>query len=486
MLVLVWLREVGCGRLRLLVSGSVARTVTRVVLAATVTASVLAVGGCSGDATLAPAFEPGDELLGGQVTVRDTTPNAFSHPAPGLERDQELLFFVGNSFFKKNWVQAPASTTARDGLGPLFNSRSCAGCHLKDGRGRPPEPDEVGTGLLVRLSLPPNERGEVEPEPSYGGHLQDQAIRGWLPEGRLRITYRERPGEFADGETYSLREPEISFEELSRGPMDPSVQTSPRIASQVVGMGLLEALPEATILERADADDVDGDGISGRPNLVWDRGQLATVLGRLGWKANQPSVRQQVAGAFFDDMGIANELFFHTECLPEEAPGCVNEELDIDSDDLDKVVLYTTTLAVPAQRDAADPEVQRGREVFWAVGCEECHREQMTTGVHPIAALNNQEIRPYTDLLLHDMGPELADGRPDFEATGTEWRTPPLWGIGLIETVNGHTTLLHDGRARNIMEAVLWHGGEAEASRDEVLELPKTDRNALIRFLESL
>ena len=455
---------------------------------ATLLATVgLAMGGCGGSSdALVPAFEAGDELLGGQVSVRDTTPNAFSHPAPGLERDQELLFFVGNSFFKKNWVQAPASTTARDGLGPLFNSRSCAGCHLKDGRGRPPESDEVGTGLLVRLSLPPNAEGEVEPEPSYGGHLQDQAIRGWLPEGRLRISYREVAGEFADGEGYFLRAPQIDFEELSRGPMDPTVLTSPRIASQVIGMGLLEALPEATLLERVDEADVDGDGISGRPNRVWDESTQRIVVGRFGWKANQPSVRQQVAAAFFDDMGIASELFFHTECLPEEAPACVNEEVDIDRDDLDKVVLYVSTLAVPAQRDADAPQVQRGREVFYAAGCEHCHREQMTTGEHPVAALANQEIRPYSDLLLHDMGPELADGRPDFEATGTEWRTPPLWGLGLIETVNGHTTLLHDGRARNVMEAVLWHGGEAETSRDEVIELPETDRDALVRFLESL
>ncbi|MEM9407690.1 MAG: di-heme oxidoredictase family protein [Acidobacteriota bacterium] len=456
--------------------------------AAVVGVSALLLSACPDPQSLggAPAFA-GDALLGGLATVRDTTPNAFGQPAPGLERDEALLFFVGNSFFKKNWVQAPSSTTARDGLGPLFNSRSCGGCHLKDGRGRPPVGDEVGTGFLVRLSLPgTNASGGPAAEPSYGNHLQDQAIQGAQAEGRLRLSYTELPGRFADGEAYSLRRPEVAFEGLTLGPLHPDVQTSPRIANQIIGMGLLEAVPESVLLERHDPEDADTDGISGRANRVWNHTTERLEFGRFGWKANQPTLRQQVASAFFDDMGIANDLFSHEDCAPFGPPSCVEGELDIDTEDLDKVVLYTAALAVPAQRTPQAPEALRGRELFYEVGCETCHREQMKTGPYNLEALSDQVIRPYSDLLLHDMGPGLADGRPDFLADGNEWRTPPLWGIGLIETVNGHTTLLHDGRARNILEAILWHGGEAEGSKDAFVELSKEDREAVLRFLESL
>jgi CxxC motif-containing protein (DUF1111 family) len=431
-------------------------------------------------------------LLGGQTTIYDTTPNAFSQPAPGIEREQNLLFFVGNSFFNQNWVMAPSSTEARDGLGPFFNSRSCAGCHFKDGRGRAPvTAGEMPTGLLFRLSIP--ERGENNanlPDPVYGGQFQEGAIQDVLPEGSIQIDYTEVPGTFADGRPYTLRQPTYTFTDLNYGAMHPDAMVSPRVASQMIGLGLLEVVPEETLLALADPDDVNGDGISGRSNTVWDLATNQVDIGRFGWKANQPTILQQVAEAFNGDIGITTSFVPSQNCAPAETvcagipDGGVPEMPD---DDLLKVVLYSSVLAVPAQRDYDDPQVQRGTEIFAEAQCQSCHLPTLQTGTHPtIPALSDQEIHPYTDLLLHDMGAGLADNRPDFDATGSEWRTPPLWGIGLVETVNGHTNYLHDGRARNLLEAVLWHDGEARASRDAVLGLSQADVDALVAFLRSL
>ncbi len=443
-------------------------------------------------ADLPPASPPRVELSGGQATVFDTTRNAFSHPVPGLEREQELLFFVGNSFFNQNWVTAPASTTARDGLGPLFNSRSCAGCHFLDGRGRlPTDPADSPTGFLIRLSVPGSDlSGAPQPEPVYGGQFQNHAVLGVVPEGQVTITYTEITGTFADGTPYTLRKPHYTLTDLGYGALHPETLLSPRVANQMIGLGLLEAVPEETILALADPADRNGDGISGRPNYVWDAFNGRMAVGRFGWKANQPHLLQQVASAFNGDIGITSSLRPAASCTAAQAD-CLKTpsggEPELSDEDLLKVVLYSSALAVPARRNWAEPNVLRGQQLFTEIGCARCHAAQLQTGVHPtIPALSHQTISPYTDLLLHDMGPELADGRPDFAATGSEWRTPPLWGIGLFGTVNGHTTYLHDGRAGNLLEAVLWHGGEAEASKQRVLELTQAERDALIAFLESL
>ncbi len=440
---------------------------------------------------------PRSELLGGQTTIYNTTPNAFGQPAPGLTNEEERLFFVGNSFFNQNWVTAPASTTARDGLGPMFNARSCASCHFKDGRGRPPEFDgESPTGFLVRLSIPGTDLtyGTI-PDPNYGGQFQTESTLEVVAEGSVRIVYTEIEGEFADGTPYTLRKPAYVFEDLAYGEFDSEILTSPRVANQIIGLGLLEAVPEETLLTLADPTDTDGDGISGRPNYVWNVAESQMQIGRFGWKANQPNLLQQSAGAFNGDLGITTGIFPEQSCTsvqedciasihgggpPDGAPEIIDE-------DLLKVTLYTATLAVPARRNFDDPQTNWGEALFFEANCQSCHTPELETGIHPtIPALSNQTIYPYTDLLLHDMGSELTDGRPDFQATGSEWRTPPLWGIGLIETVNGHTYFLHDGRARSIMEAILWHGGEAKASRDVVLEMNADEREALIAFLESL
>ncbi len=445
---------------------------------------------CADEDPLAP--EPGEELAGGETTVFELGARAFTLSARNLDVAHESEFFVGNSFFNKNWVIAPSSTTARDGLGPTFNARSCSACHFKDGRGRPPlDLDEPMLSMLVRLSIPgADEHGGPLPEPNYGGQLQPNAIAGVAPEGRVLVHWEELPGSYADGEAYSLRRPTLEFVDLAFGPFADDVLTSPRVAPQMIGLGLLEALPEATILALADPDDADGDGISGRANRVWDPITQTTMLGRFGWKANQPGLRQQAAGAFLGDIGISSSLHPEQNC-PAGQSECAAAQSggtpELDEELLDAITTYSRLLAVPARRDVDDPEVLRGRELFRAIGCDDCHVPRLETGELPgFAEVSNQVIWPYTDLLVHDMGEDLADGRPDFEADGHEWRTPPLWGIGLFTVVNDHTFYLHDGRARNLAEAVLWHGGEAQAARDEFVELPADDRAAVLRFLESL
>ena len=437
------------------------------------------------------AEEAPQALSGGAATVFATTRQAFGQPLPRLTPDQETQFFVGNSFFNRNWVSAPSSTTARDGLGPLFNARSCSACHLHDGRGRPPAAGEEMLSMLVRLSIPGHDaRKGVVPEPTYGDQLNALAVNGVQPEGRAVVTYEEIPGAYEDGEPYSLRKPAYALSGLKYGPMHPDTLLSPRVAPVMVGLGLLEAVPAEALLALADPADADADGISGRANRVWDKARQQTVLGRFGWKANQPNVAQQVAGAFLGDIGITSSFFPDENCPPvavacRQALNGGNPELSADL--LGHVVFYSRTLAVPARRNVQDADVQRGRRLFDAGRCGACHTPTLRTGTVPgLPDLSAQVIHPYTDLLLHDMGTALADGRPDFEATGSEWRTPPLWGIGLVQTVNRHTYFLHDGRARNLAEAILWHGGEAEASKEYFRRLPRADREALLQFLRSL
>jgi CxxC motif-containing protein (DUF1111 family) len=305
-------------------------------------------------------------------------------------------------------------------------------------------------------------------------------------------------GQYADGTEYTLIDPVYTFENLEYGeygPLSPDIMISPRIAPAVFGMGLLEAIPEESILANADSDDEDGDGISGRPNMVWDVRAGETRLGRFGWKANVPTIEQQVAGAFIGDIGITSSLFPDENC-PSVQETCAAAHSggtpEVSDDILARIVFYNSTLAVPAMRgvdvaeDRLDPAVRDGAKVFLQAGCQACHIPRHETGEHEIAALSNQMIFPYTDLLLHDMGEGLADNRPDFEASGSEWRTPPLWGLGLVEVVNHHTRFLHDGRARSIEDAILWHGGEGTAAREAFRNMTAEERSLLLKFLKSL
>ena len=430
-----------------------------------------------------------NELLGGETTAFSQGRNAFELSARNLNNEERRTFEVGDSFFNQNWVTAPASTEARDGLGPTFNAQSCSSCHSHDGRAKPPDHDDDPTrGLLLRLSVPGPD-GPVE-EPTYGGQLQDRAINGVPPEGRISIRYETITGEYADGTTYTLRKPTYTIMEPAFGPLHPEVMTSPRIAPATIGMGLLEAIPEDDVLALADPEDADGDGISGRPNMVWDDEQGRQVLGRFGWKASQPTVERQSAGAFHGDIGITSRHFPDENCPPTqsaclEAPNGGSPE--VPDERLGKVTFYVQTLAVPAMRSVDDPQVREGARLFMEAGCGACHTPRHETAEdYPIRPLRGQVFFPYTDLLLHDMGEGLADNRPDGDASGREWRTPPLWGIGLVETVNGHTMFLHDGRARSIEEAVLWHDGEARQSRDYFIGLSSEERESVIRFLRSL
>ncbi|HVK67581.1 MAG TPA: di-heme oxidoredictase family protein [Polyangium sp.] len=455
---------------------------------------VCVVVGCGAEAPpgeTGPSAEPGEELSGGETTVHDTSKNAYSLSARNMTAERRSAFFVGNSFFKENWVIAPSSTAGRDGLGPLFNARSCSSCHLLDGRGSPPDdPAEPLVSVLLRLSIPGTDaHGGPAPEPTYGGQLQPRAIPGVMPEGDAFVAYEEMPGSFPDGETYSLRKPIYTIA-AARGDMQPGTLVSPRVAPVMIGLGLLEAVAEEDILRAEDPDDADGDGISGRANHVWDVVRGAASLGRFGWKANQPTLMQQTAGAFHGDIGITTSLFLTEDCTDAQADckaaptgGAPEASEKILAD----VAFYSTTLAVPARRDVADPVVLAGKRHFLELGCGKCHTPVFHTGTFDgYPELSGQTIRPFTDLLLHDMGEALADDRPDFKADGREWRTAPLWGIGLLRVVNGHENLLHDGRARGFVEAVLWHGGEAEGSREAFRALPAEERRALVRFLESL
>ncbi len=438
-----------------------------------------------------PVEKEGEQYSGGETTVFNKSEEAFGFFAPNLSIDEQLDFGVGNSFFRQNWVVAPASTTARDGIGPFFNAISCSSCHFKDGRGRAPlVAGETGHGLLLRLSIAGIDgNGGNLPDPIYGGQLQDGAVLGQTIEGKISIVYQSITEIFADGTTVVLQKPSYQINTLGFGPLASNLQISPRVANQMIGMGLLEAIPESTLLGFADENDTNKDGVSGKINYVHDVRTNSKKIGRFGWKANQPNIRQQVAAAFLGDMGITTSMFSNENApfgvdLTAIANGGTPEISDLN---FDRVVLYSSTLAVPARRNYAEQNVLKGKKTFETIGCANCHIPKIQTGNnHTITALRNQTIRPYTDLLLHDMGADLADNTPDFKATGTEWRTQPLWGIGLIETVNNHTNLMHDGRAKNVTEAILWHGGEAKSAKDKFKKLTATERSELLEFINSL
>jgi len=468
-------------------------------------------GGADRAGVLAPpasfeAPERFERFPGGAATSRGSLDeNAFSHPSGNLDFETRADFFVGNGIFRKLWVQSPSSTTSSDGLGPLYNARSCQGCHLKDGRGHPPLPGEESASFLLGLSVPADE-GHVEqpqteserviPDPVYGAQLQDNAVAGLEPEGRVRVDYEERAVTLDDGTTASLRVPRYTIENAAYGPLHPDLRTSPRVAPQMIGLGLLQSIGEADILAGADPDDADGDGISGRANMVADPIDGTARLGRFGWKAIQPSIRLQSAFAFATDMGLSSSIVPYPEgdCTESQAAcraapdGTGDGEQEVPDAMLDLVVFYAENLAVPIRRGEADDTVLRGKGLFHGIGCTGCHTPKYVTAETDDVAphLRRQLIWPYTDLLLHDMGEGLADHRPQGTASGREWRTAPLWGIGLTGEVNGHTLFLHDGRARNLTEAIFWHGGEAQAARDAFAGLDESDREALLAFLASL
>lgn len=433
---------------------------------------------------------------------------AFSHPSSNMSAERRLDFAVGRGFFKRLWVSAPSSTQAADGLGPLYNARSCMRCHVNNGRGHPPEnEDDNVVSMLLRLSIPAQNdeqrtllaehRINIVPEPVYGAQLQDIAIQGIQPEGRLKVRYEEMAVTLSDGEVVMLRKPSYEITNLAYGPLHDQIRVSPRIAPQMIGLGLLEAIDENDIFRQADPEDKDADGISGKANLVWSKVNNEVMLGRFGWKGGFPSVNEQSQSAFFGDIGISVPLHpdGEGECTESQiackkAPSGNSpqyENLEAHSQVSDLVVFYSSNLAVPARRDYDDERVLAGKKLFYESGCIACHTPKyVTKTLANRPEQSHQLIWPYTDLLLHDMGEGLADHRSEGQANGREWKTPPLWGIGLTQVVSGRNNFLHDGRARSLLEAILWHGGEAEASRDKVVNMNKRERENLLYFIRSL
>ncbi|AZO59873.1 MULTISPECIES: di-heme oxidoredictase family protein [unclassified Mesorhizobium] len=452
--------------------------------------------------------EPFELMQGGAGTSRKgVNRDAFSQPSANITFEEEGTFKLGNALFRKNWVSSPSSTQASDGLGPLFNERACQNCHLKDGRGRPPGSGAGSTSMFLRLARDASnaeERAELAnhkllnfPDPVYGSQLQDLAVPGLKGEGRMRIDYSEEKVTLGDGAVVLLRKPRYSVENLGNGPLDPRTTLSPRLTPPMIGLGLIEEIAPADILALADPPDRDSDGISGRPNIVREELSGAITLGRFGWKAQAASIRQQAADAFAGDIGISTpEVPKHWgDCTEAEKacltlPNGVQERLgaaEAPPPVMDLVTFYSQNLAVPARRDLDKPEVLSGKKQFYEMGCISCHTPKFVTmrGT-PNKAQAFQLIWPYSDFLLHDMGEGLADGQRVGEASGSAWRTPPLWGIGLTATVNGNSFYLHDGRARTLEEAILWHGGEGQKARDRFAGAAAADRDALIKFLESL
>ena len=475
---------------------------------------------------------------GAATAERARDANAYSHPLPSLAFEDLHRFKLGNALFNKGWVSSPASTHASDGLGPFYSARACEGCHMKDGRGHLPLADEGTASFVLQLRRPIEvdapTAGGPEPgmpagdgarvagtataleaagdvaharagapppgtgwggDPVYGNQLHVAAVPGVRAEGRVAISHEPWPVAFADGTAVELRRPRYAVEDLGYGPLDPATRLSPRLAPAMAGLGLLGAIGEADLLAYADPDDADGDGISGRPN--WQALPDGTVaMGRFGHKAATASVAEQNAHALSVDMGLSSPRLpgARGDCTARQAvcdrladgvqPRLGEHEVSAEMTAL--LAFYAERLAVPVREGVDEPEVLAGKAAFMSAGCAGCHVPKHVTARDAAPGLDFELIWPYTDLLLHDMGDGLADGAGEGVATGTEWRTAPLWGIGAARAVNPRTGYLHDGRARTLLEAVLWHGGEAIASRDAVLAMAPDERAALVRFLESL
>ncbi len=440
-------------------------------------------------------------LSAGSFTLNRADSEAYVEPAQVLNYPQRERFLRGRQHFNQKWVVFP-SLGGDWGLGPTFITDRCSGCHVKGGRGTPPaKSDEQPMSLLVRISIPgEDEHGGPKPHPNYGDQIQNQGLMGQdrdgtflgervTPEAEIFVDWDTREVAFADGEKVTLRKPRLRWGKLWFGPLGEDLMTSLRLAQPVFGLGLLEAVPEETLL--AVAEKQKQLGYNGRINQVWDAINKRVAGGRFGWKSNQPSIRQQIVAALHGDMGVTSSLYDQENCPPvqkdcaAQPPGNQPELIDYNWDELE---YWTQALAVLARRDVHNEQFLRGEKLFNEAQCAICHVANMKTAARflNLPQLANQEFHAYTDLLIHDMGEDLSDGRPDFKASPRDWRTQPLWGLGLSQTVNGSTAMLHDGRARNVAEAILWHGGEAEKSREVFRGMNKDDRAALVKFVESI
>jgi CxxC motif-containing protein (DUF1111 family)/cytochrome c553 len=457
--------------------------------------------GWSGGSATQPYLRQRHDLYLSQMA-----PNILGENVQNFTQGRRLFhtdFTTGNHIEANNTLTAPEVAVHAGFAGPLFNQLTCEGCHSHNNRGVAPAAGSPFDSVVVKLSgTGKDANGAPASDPNYGKQLQNRSNGGMTAEGSATFQYQTVAGTFADGTPYSLVKPTTSFMGLS-GPTPASY--SVRLARPLVGMGLLEAIPEADILAHADPTDCNGDGIKGVPNLVFDPEDGTMKIGRFGWKASKASVRHQAAEALNLDIGVTTSVFPKHDCGASQA-GCTSADKgtpELSDADLNLIVTYMRALGVPARRDLKDPKVMRGETLFTQLGCVGCHQPNQHTGnASPFLEMQNQVIHPYSDLLLHDMGPELADNsQGEFVATTSMWRTPPLWAIGLCDEVaqgfqkdqtlnpapnQGPCHYLHDGRARTLLEAVLWHGGEATRVKNAVVALPAADRDALLAFLGSL
>lgn len=407
--------------------------------------------------------------LGGDLSSTLADQNAIQVAAPNVEdlvkRNKQIAGFTPfhRTFTKKN------------GLGRAFINDGCGNCHINNGKGRVrlhTDPNK-NNAMVIKVSL----RGEGEDGapidvPRFGEQLQDKTFR--KKRFRLRLRWERIAGIYPDGTTFRLRSPRVLFR--IPGVRRKNVVHSLRMTPGLIGLGLLESIPESAILVLSDPEDSDGDGISGVPAYVPDRESGTFKIGRFGFRGSQPSVAMQSAAAAFLDMGVSNTYFPGTGEAPE-----LNDKI------FEELVIYQLIPGVPFARDQESPVVQQGKALFQSTGCNSCHVMEFITENPDHPELDGQKIHPFTDLLLHDMGPGLADERAEFSASGSDWRTTPLWGLGFLDRISKvPQRYLHDGRARTLEEAILWHGGEAEKSKMNFMNLAKAERDALIAFLNSL
>lgn len=455
---------------------------------------VVVSGGCSEDPLpdLGELHEPNIDsfaLMGGGLTIDDASNDAFFQRAPNLTGLDFSLHLSGRGVFNTNYVQAPAALEY--GLGPLYANSSCNTCHISGGRGKPINGAEIPESIMLRISMPgATTTNSPVPVPNFGLIFHPRSTGTVRNEGNISVTYATVGGNFGDGTSYSLRQPTYTVTN-AYSTIPAGMLKSARIPQQLVGLGLLESIKESDILSKVDANDSDGDGISGRANYVYNYLTFSTTLGRFGWKADIATINEQAAFDFQQGMGvtIGTDPYNFENCKDQvQGTGELLDDPEAKSSEtLHPLTVYLKTTAVPKRRNMNVDIVRRGQKLFTDADCIKCHVESYTTGAaDDIVQLHNQKIYPYTDMLLHDMGDGLADNRVEYLASGREWRTPPLWGIGLTRTVSGATYFLHDGRARNLVEAILWHGGEADSSKNEFVKMSKQDRDALIAFLNSL
>jgi CxxC motif-containing protein (DUF1111 family) len=408
---------------------------------------------------------------GGSATVAVHATAPFMQLVPNIDAAQMVGVSQGRELFLAAWQPAPGPRALLDGLGPYFNANACSACHAVDGRVAPLADSGATTpAVLFRVG---NAAGQEHPV--LGAQLQHQATQG-LAEGV--VTWARDSATGLLRYVVSLFDGSTSME---------GYQIGARISPQLVGMGLLDLVPESQLLEYADADDRNGDGVSGRPHWVVEEG--VSRIGRFGWKAINATLRTQNAGAMHQDMGLTSPVNPQESCTATQSvctTAASGGSPEVSEESLMAVVDFMTVLAVPERRVSDQAVFNLGARLFNATGCTACHRPTLTTGTHPrFPSLNHQTLYAYTDLLLHDMGESLSDGVKEKDATAREWRTPPLWGLGIVEQKAG-ARFLHDGRAATLREAIEWHGGEAQSARDRFGALSENDKTTLLQFLRGI